>query len=335
MSRNLVTDEKIVTYPNSALTLVPNIFVIFVLIGVSLLAGAVGTNIWAIVIPVLILIILVIASLNIYSKKIVFDRPANKVFSKSLLSNKTYGISELHWVTKVNSTGSKDYYILTTKSDPYGQGIKLTNKIAFGNKELDEFEKNILPAVRTFINQTENIAAENQSSAAEFTQLSTYKKTAHDFYFYDVNTLLIILGAALFGLSVWWIYNFDVSNLQFFLQNPKYPTPLLKFLSPLLLLFSLASFGRGVLRIRVNPRSNLVIKEYLFGVFKKNYKIKTPVECFIQSNRQNGRHTETDVRISVTNYKENSIILRHFYKTKDVEQFITETKQILASALLN
>ena len=335
MTGNTVSDEKIITKPNSTLALLPNIFVIFILILVTLLAGAVGTNFWAIAVPILILTVAIIALINAYSKKIIFDKKVNKVFSKSLLSNKEYEIGNIHSVSKVNSTGTKDYYILTTKSDPFGQGIKLTNKIAFGNKELDDFEKNILPGIQTFIKQSQNSVSESQLSSTDFTNFSTYKKADSGYYFYDLNTLLIIIGIALFGLSVWWIYNFDIANLNIFLQNPHNLTPLLKFLSPLSLLFSLVIFGRGVLRIRINPDRGILTKEYFFGVFKKKYRLKIPVECYVQSNRQNGRYTETDVHIAVTNYKENSVILRHFYKTKNTEKFISETKKILGYTLPN
>lgn len=243
-----------------------------------------------------------------------------------------YETSDLHSVMKVNLVGWKDYYVLTTKSDPYGQGIQLTERTGFGNKKLEEFEANILPEIRAFLDQPQNTVFKDQPVFNNAAELSTYRKTASGYYFYDINSLAIILGAALFGLSVWWIYNFDVSNLLVFLQDFKRLNPLLKFLSPLLLLLSLAMFGRGVLRIRVNPQSDSLIKEYFFGAFKKSCKIKIPVKCFIQSSRQNGRHTETDVRISVADYKADPIILRHFYKTGKVEKFIAETKQILSSA---
>lgn len=199
MSRNTISDEKIITKPNSILALLPNIFVVFILILVTLLAGSVGTNIGAVIVPMLILLVLIIVSINIYSKKVVFDRNANKVYVKSLLSNKEYEISDIHSVSKVNSTGAKDYYILTTKSDPYGQGIKLTNKVAFGNKELDDFEKNILPGIQTFIKQSQNSVSERQFSPTDFTEFSTYKKSQSGYYFYDLNTLLIIIGVALFN----------------------------------------------------------------------------------------------------------------------------------------
>lgn len=335
MSRNSISDEKIITRPNSVLALWANIFVIFIILFVILLTALVGTNVWTVLIPTIILIIAVIASLNSFSKKVIFDRNANKVSVKSLLLNKDYEPSDIHSVSKVNSTGAKDYYILTTKSDPFGQGIKLTNKVAFGNEELEDFEKNILPGIRTFIEQPQNIVSESRFAAPDSTQFSMYKRTDSGYYFYDANTLLIVIGIALFGWSLWAIYNFDFNNLNVFLQNPKYPTPLFKFISPLLLPLSLAIFGRGVLRIRLAPNSGALTREYFFGAFKKNYKLKIPVECFIQSNRQNGRHTETDVRISVENNKENSIILRHFYKTKDVEKFIAETKKIFNSTLPN
>lgn len=349
MTRNTISDERIITYPNSALALSANVFVFFLLLLVVLLAAFVGRDILAVLIPIFLLIVLAAVSLNAYGKRIIFDRKTNKVIVKSLFSRKEYNLADIHSVSKVNATGAKDYYILTTKSDPFGQGVKLTNEVAFSNRELDEFEKNILPGIRAFIGQTPLASekradiAEKRASAFEKQEsfaavsapLTTYRKNASGYYFYDVNALLIIIGAALFGWSAWAIYNFDVGNLNIFLQDPRYPTPLFKFLSPLFLLFSLVIFGRGVLRIRLRPQTHEFVKEYFFGAFKKSYKVKTPIECFVQSNRQNGWHTETDVHISVLGAKENSIVLRHFYKTKDVETFIAETKRIFGANRAN
>lgn len=149
-------------------------------------------------------------------------------------------------------------------------------------------------------------------------ELKFFKKKQNSFVTHSTNSFMIILGTLLLGwaISVFiagYVINFQSINA------------VVRTLAPLWIIVSLYWLSIALVRIKINPAHNEMIKEYLFGIYKKKYVLSKPLDVSVSTTYQRGKRIDSDVYVKTT---QASVKVRRFPKSNQIEPFIAEFKSL-------
>jgi hypothetical protein len=129
---------------------------------------------------------------------------------------------------------------------------------------------------------------------------------------------MIILGILLLG----WTISVFITGYVIDFQSIN---AVVRTLAPLWIIVSLYWLSIGLVRIKIIPAHNEMIKDYLFGIYKKKYVLSMPLDVSVSTTYQRGKRIDSDVYVKTP---QASIKVRRFPKSNQIEPFIEEFKSL-------
>lgn len=149
-------------------------------------------------------------------------------------------------------------------------------------------------------------------------ELKFFKQRQDSFVTHANNLLTLLLAILLLGWSISVFirgYVLDFSSIN----------TIVRTLAPLWVLLSLYWLGIAIVRISVIPARHEMIKEYLFGLYKRRFTLSIPLEVSVSTHYKNGKRVGTDVQVK-TPVK--VVKVRAFPNSRQIEPFINEFKSL-------
>ena len=134
--------------------------------------------------------------------------------------------------------------------------------------------------------------------------------------------LLLLLLIAVFLLG-WSISIF----LKGYAVDLKSINTIVRTLAPLWIILALYWLSIAIVKIRLVPTRHKMTKEYLFGLYKKEFTLSSPLEVSVSTNYQNGKRIGSDVRVKTP---QKPIKIRTFRNSEKIDPFINELKSLFA-----
>lgn len=147
-----------------------------------------------------------------------------------------------------------------------------------------------------------------------------YKQENNNYSFYDINTIMCILGVVVFALSLKTIITYPFTAPVVF-------NDYIKFLSPVWILLSIFFMAVGVKQMSINPKENLLAIKYLFGIYTQKYTITQPLKTQVINNLKNGKTIEIDILIQTDKGMIKFQSYSPTYRNR-IDEFLSETEQI-------
>ena len=306
-----ISDDEVVIYSSRVLTMFGVAFgIIYVasIAAILLMSWSIGGDLK--IENILLCLILFVPFLLIFlfgNRQVIFSRRDEMVY-------KSYGFGrkELVCFSDVQNVqyvpGSTPSYRIYLKTDPYGKGINVLSPA----KAVEEFDANIMPALEKMLHLSASAPAE---LPINLDNLQYYTRKG------DIFTLIrrneIGTNIFLFCLVAVFLY-FGIrsgNSMLIFCVTP-----------PLLIAVGLLTHTR-----KFDTQSRIFTHSIAF-VWKKTYRFEQFDRFLVVRNTTNGMYDGTDVKLVFRNDKgnEDPVKLLNIRKTKKIEQFMQETKKIIA-----
>ena len=305
-----ISDDEIVVYSSRVLTMFAVAFsIVYVASLAAIFAMSLSLGGELKMSNILLCLILFAPFLLLFlagNRQVIFSRRDETVY-------KSYGLGrkELARFSEIQNidyrAGTTPSYRIYLKSDLYGKGINLLSPA----KAVEEFDENIMPALKKMINLSASAPAE---LPVNLDKLKYYSRKG------DVFTLIrcyeigfnIFLFCLMSALLYWGIIS--ANKMIIFCS-----------LAPLLVAIGLLTHTR-----KFDTKSRVFTHSILF-VWQKNYRFEQFVRFLVVRNTMNGMYDGTDVKLIFLNDKgkEEAVKLLNIRNTKKIELFIQETKKIM------
>ena len=305
-----ISDDEIVVYSSRTLTMFGVAFsIVYVLSIAAVFAMSLSLGGELKMSTILLCLILFVPFLLLFlagNRQVIFSRRDETVY-------KSYGLGrkELVRFSEIQNidyrAGTTPSYRIYLKSDPYGKGINLLSPA----KAVEEFDENIMPALKKMINLSASAPAE---LPVNLDKLKYYSRKG------DVFTLIrrfeigfnIFLFCLTSALLFWGITS--ANKMIIFCS-----------LAPLLVAIGLLTHTR-----KFDMKNRIFTHSILF-VWQKSYRFEQFVRFLVVRNTMNGMYDGTDVKLIFLNDKgkEEAVKLLNIRNTKKIELFIQETKKII------
>ena len=204
--------------------------------------------------------------------------------------------------------GTTPSYRIYLKSDPYGKGINLLSPA----RAVEEFDENLMPVLEKMIHLSAPVLAE---LPINLDNLKFYTRKGNIFTL--IRRYEIGFNIFLFCLMTVLLYFGITSGNKALIFCP---------IPPLLIAICLLTHTR-----KLDAKSRVFTHSIAF-VWQKNYRFEQFVRFLVVRNTMNGMYDGTDIKLVFRNDKgnEETVKLLNIRKTKKIEQFIQETKKIMA-----
>jgi|GEM_PF-7014033 len=153
-------------------------------------------------------------------------------------------------------------------------------------------------------------------------ELKYFKPQQEGFVTYDADFLTLLAGVPLVCLLVGWGISVFVRGYVVDFQSVN---TTVRTLAPLWMLLSLHWLSTATVRIRIIPARHAMIREYLFGIYRKEYMLAAPLEVTVSTHYHSGRRVDSDVYVKT---RQGFVTVRRFPQSKQVEPFIEELKSL-------
>lgn len=333
-----IENTKVTIYPNTHLQIAFYIFAIIIgLMGFVLVYLGIKFNTLSIIYTVLLfklatIIALLLIGKYIASKKIVFDKVSQEVYS-IIGSSKKHLIyfNEIHDINKTSSFLGGNFYRIQPKNDlvSYGIRISIPYNAATISKQEKQFINDVLPKLdeMVFNSQTSTVnntiynTPKNIPTAINFINFKTLDYNTFEYAPKSDIIYVVIFAGILTGL----IY----SAIGFIPEDFRNGKPEWAAYFGLLLFIGGCIYGiyRNSQKIIIDKSAKTIIQTNFWGLLQSNYSFSDFEKYLSIKNYTNSIYSGTDLKIIFKNRK--SIKVANKYKTQKIQQYIDELNAIL------
>ncbi len=265
-------------------------------------------------------VVLFTALLFAYGNSIViFDAGQRRFFRKlgGLISTSGMSFDNIAAIQGVTANTSVVFRVFT-KQNRHGKGHTISSYYGgWKDKDLLAFEEEVLPALDTMVFGP----AEARPIAATYvpiTEFSFYEQKEGGYILKQRKIGLIIFSVV---LLVWWIYG--LTHPEFANRGNSTAHNIAVWFPFVLLLI----FAYAVGTCTFDKQNGKMVRTYLFGFHKKEYRFDEFIRFQIVRKTTNFTYSGTEIRVEFT--KGRMISLRNFNGTKQIDRFLEETSDIM------
>ncbi len=326
--------DRIAIYPDLQVKVVFYVISVFM---AAMLAGCIYVGIKfntlqdslpIIIINALVMLLLIIFGGFLSSKKIVFDKAAQEVYSiLGPFKKHLIHFSEIHDINKNNSLFTGIYYRIQPKNDLVGNGIKISAPYTDTITQQERaFTTDVLPRLKEMVfsatTSVDNITVKNHPPL--FTSFVHFKTTDNNTYEYRPvtdNIYLLVYSAAMIAL----VY----CCMRYIPDDIAKGKPSWGAYAGLLFLIGGCIFGiyRNTQKTILDKTAKTVTQSNFFGVIRYTYPFQDFEKYKSVKHYINGIYTGTDLEISFRNNK--YVKVENKYNTQKIHQLIDELDAII------
>jgi len=243
------------------------------------------------------------------NRQVIFSRQDERIYRSYGVGRKE--LARFSEIRNIELAGGSPSYRMYLKSDPYGKGINLLTPAT--PKAIQEFDQNLMPALQKMLHISD---AEVVQLPVDLANLKYYTRKGNTF------TLLRHFEIG------WNIFLLCLAILFLYLGVTTKNAVLIYCIIPMTLI------AMGLLtHTRKFDTATKVFTHSIAFFYKKAYRFDQFIRFLAVRTSVNGMYSGTDIKLVFQNDKgkEETVKLLNMRKTKKIEQFMQETKEIMSA----
>jgi len=336
-----IENDKIATYPNLQIKIVFYVFAILMLamvigsIYVGIKYDSIGRTMPIILINAAMIVLLIVAGSFLSSKKVVFDKVTQEVYSvNGPFKKHLIKFQDIHDINKSSNALSGLYYRIQPKYDLVGNGIRIS--VPYSNtisKQEREFTTDVLPKLKEMVfntktnNTISNPAVSNTINKTAFvsnTTFENFKTNDNNTFTYApiIKNVYFIVAAGSFLFLAKYLSIFIKESIAEHKIEYGALLGMVMFMGA-----SVYFMYRNSQRIIIDKSAQTIIQSNFFGLIKYDYSFHDFEKYLNIKNYTNGIYTGTDIKIIFKNNV--SVKIDNKYNTQKIQNIIDELNAII------